>query len=505
MTKWTLAGSTALATLAFGGMAQAQVTPEEVWQNWKDLSATYGQQLSATRESRDGDTFSVEGLRIVAEQEGVLVVAEIDDVDFTDLGDGTVEITMSPAYPMTITVDPEEGETEQTTIEVAISQPGLSVIAGGSADETSYDFSAPTVNLKVEGIDGVDAAAVDLTVDVTFTGLEGSYLISGTETREMTSAFSADSMAMAIAAKDPDTSSSFDMTATVAALEGTSDTTLVEGAMDMAELTDALKAGFAASGGFTYGKTAFAMDFVDPADSFKASGAAETGTFTFGLDEGSMAYGAGGTGVTMTVSGAQIPFPELTASYAEAGFDLLMPISKSDVAEDFRFVTRLVGLTVSDALWGMFDPGNVLPRDPATLVLDTSGKARLDFDIMDPAQSEAMANAAPGDLESLDVNELKLSVGGAELTGAGAFTFDNTDLVTFDGMPAPTGTLNLKLVGGNGLLDKLVQMGLIPDDQAMGARMMMGMFARPGDGADTLTSTIEFKDKGLYANGQRLQ
>ena len=40
----------------------------------------------------------------------------------------------------------------------------------------------------------------------------------------------------------------------------------------------------------------------------------------------------------------------------------------------------------------------------------------------------------------------------------------------------------------------------------MGARMMMGLFAKPVEGeADTLTSTLEFKDKGFYANGQRLQ
>jgi len=39
----------------------------------------------------------------------------------------------------------------------------------------------------------------------------------------------------------------------------------------------------------------------------------------------------------------------------------------------------------------------------------------------------------------------------------------------------------------------------------MGARMMMGMFARPGDGPDTLTSTLEFKDKCFFANGMRLQ
>jgi hypothetical protein len=92
------------------------------------------------------------------------------------------------------------------------------------------------------------------------------------------------------------------------------------------------------------------------------------------------------------------------------------------------------------------------------------------------------------------------------VTGAGAFTFDNTDTTTFPGVPAPTGQLDLKIVGANGLIDKLIQLGFLPEDQAMGARMMMGLFAKPVEGQeDTLTSTLEFKDKGFYANGQRLQ
>jgi hypothetical protein len=39
----------------------------------------------------------------------------------------------------------------------------------------------------------------------------------------------------------------------------------------------------------------------------------------------------------------------------------------------------------------------------------------------------------------------------------------------------------------------------------MGARMMLGMFTRPGSEADQVTSVIEFKDGGLFANGQQLQ
>jgi hypothetical protein len=48
-------------------------------------------------------------------------------------------------------------------------------------------------------------------------------------------------------------------------------------------------------------------------------------------------------------------------------------------------------------------------------------------------------------------------------------------------------------------------MGLLPEDQVMGARMMMGVFATPV-GDDMLTSTIEVNAEGhVIANGQRLQ
>ena len=106
----------------------------------------------------------------------------------------------------------------------------------------------------------------------------------------------------------------------------------------------------------------------------------------------------------------------------------------------------------------------------------------------------------------MDLTELKATIAGAELTGTGSFTFYNTDIETFGGMPAPSGKLDMKLVGGNGLLDKLVEMGLLTSDDAMGARMMVAMFTNAGaEGADELTSTIEVKDQVLYANGQRMQ
>jgi hypothetical protein len=178
-----------------------------------------------------------------------------------------------------------------------------------------------------------------------------------------------------------------------------------------------------------------------------------------------------------------------------------LPLTKGDAPQDFSFLTKVVDLQISEEIWAMLDPTGALPHDPATLVIDTTGTALLKADLMASAEG-----ATPdAELHSLNVNDLTARIAGAELTGTGAFTFDNTDLTTFEGMPAPTGKMELKLVGGNGLLDALVAMGMLSEDDAMGARMMIAMFANPGAGEDELTSVLEFKDKGFFANGQQLQ
>ena len=54
-------------------------------------------------------------------------------------------------------------------------------------------------------------------------------------------------------------------------------------------------------------------------------------------------------------------------------------------------------------------------------------------------------------------------------------------------------------------MDRLVQMGLLPAEQAGMARMMMGMFTQPV-GDDMLSSRIEINEAGhILANGQRIQ
>jgi hypothetical protein len=164
-------------------------------------------------------------------------------------------------------------------------------------------------------------------------------------------------------------------------------------------------------------------------------------------------------------------------------------------------------LAVSEMIWGMIDPGAALPHDPLTVAIELSGMGRLFFDMMDPAQAMQATSGSeiPGELESLSLDELTVRGAGAEILGSGAFTFDFADFQTIPGVPRPEGELNLAINGVNGLIDTLVQMGLVPQQQVMGAQMMMGAFARPV-GEDMLETKIEITGDGqILANGQRIQ
>ena len=504
MKQWKLAGSTAVIAILAGTGAYADVTPEEVWQNWQDMSASYGQTVTATSAERDGDTLVVSGVAVTYDKDGVAVSGSMDELNFTDNGDGSVDVTMSESYPLLVKIPAKDGA-EPVDLKITLTQPDMVITASGTPDALSYDFEAPSMVAKLEAINGVDASKVDVTAEATLSKMTGSYLVKGDGTaRNVTSDFAAESVKLAISGTDTEAKSDFNVNASIANLASNSTGTFL-GAEAMADFAAALKAGFAMNGNVSYGATSFDVAITEAGAPTKITGTLGGGDISVAMNANHMQYGGGGKAVAVSVTSPDIPFPELKMAYEEAAFNFLMPVAKTDAPSDFALLTKLVGMTVSDEVWGMFDPAGNLPRDPATLVIDTKGKVKLTTDLMDEAAMAALGEAPPGELHALDITELKASIAGAELTGNGALTFDNSDLTTFQGMPAPTGKVDLKLVGGSGLLDKIVAMGLMTQDDAMGFKMMVSMFANSTPDKDEMTSTLEFKDKGFYANGQKLQ
>ena len=277
--------------------------------------------------------------------------------------------------------------------------------------------------------------------------------------------------------------------------------------MDPSDMAAMLKSGFAIDATISYGEANSAVNGTGDGESFSATSSSKGGSLSVSMNDSALAYDVGGNTIAVSVTTDALPFP-VSVELAEFLFKLAVPIAKSDQEQDFAFGLTLGDFVMSDMIWSLFDPGGTLPRDPATIAIDLAGKAKVLIDLMDPEAAGALAGYGdrPGELNALTLNKLLLSAVGAKLTGTGDFTFDNNDLDTFDGFPRPIGAIELQLDGANALIDNLITMGIVRSEDAMGARMMMGMLAVPGDGPDSLKSRIEINEQGhVLANGQRIQ
>ncbi len=490
--------SSALA-LAAASPALADLTADQVLEDQLRQMQAYGLTATVTNQSRSGDTITVEGLSAAAVVPDGDFRLDIGGAMFRELGDGTVEITYPDVIPMTLSGTSADGE--EFEMEMSITQSGTRTVASGIPEELRYDFASESVTISdMRFVAPEEAAELDMDVSMQLAGMSGFMeLVGGGTVRDYTAQFLFETMSANLSGVPDDADGEFNL-----AFEGQNLSMDYAGSLAPQEIlgsmADSILAGNRTNGTASHGPLTYTVSGDGPDGTFEMAAAIASGTFDFKMDEAGLDYGGSSKDMTVSVGGSFMPLPPLTFKMAETGGRFAMPVVPSEDSQDFALRMVMQGVEVDQMLWGMFDPTGQLPRDPANLIIDLDGAATLTEDIFDPEIAEQMTGA-PGELDAVTINQILLNLAGAELTGDGAFTFNNTGPV-----PMPSGTLNAVLQGGNGLLDTLVNMGLLPQEQAMGARMMMSMFARPGDGPDTLVSTIEVKEDGsVLANGQRIR
>ncbi|MCT8158487.1 DUF2125 domain-containing protein [Pseudoruegeria sp. SHC-113] len=479
--------------------ALADLTADDVWQQWRGYMERAGYEVTTGSTDANGGTLTVQELMLSMDVEGMSVALTMPEITFRENGDGTVDIGFPASFPLNMQME-EDGE--EVVMAMTFTHENLGMTASGDPENTTYDMAADAFGFSLDSVQAEGETYEDV-ASATMQGVAGQYALTAGEVMGYLSDLTADSLGYMVDFEEADGAIKLDGTLTQL-------TSKSSGAMpsegDPEDMASFLAAGFSADATMGFASSTYALEGSGEGETFAMQGQSGAGDVDVTFSESGIGYGGALRDLSVAVSGSEIPLPSIDVSMGEYGFNLLMPVSKSDAPEAFAAAIRLVDFSVSDMIWGLFDPAGVLPRDPATVELDLSGKANWSVDIFDPEAEAAMTGDLPGELHELILNALQVKLAGADLTGTGAFTFDNADRQTFPGMPRPQGEVNLKLVGGNGLLDKLGQMGLLPEEQLMGARMMLGLFARPGDGADTLVSTIAVDENGgLFANGQQLR
>lgn len=497
------AGAASICTVLMTTTAlYADVTPAQVWDAIQKQASATGATLTPGSVDTSGDTLTVTNLVIASKAE--LAIADVTQSTITsvtvpallleDMGDGTVKLSAEGDIVGKSQTTASEGPASEADIVIRKSD-AMSIISG-TPEAMNYAVTAPEMVIDVDARTLGEGAPPPAKMTFTLSGLNGAYNVESAGGQRVVSDLKASGMKMALTGADPETNATVNMTMQLANLAMASDFTLPEG-VDTAKMAEALAAGFGGSGKVSYGVSSFELESQTEQGPVNVASSAQSGQFDVALSRDGLRYAASGLGTVIDVQTAQFPAP-INVSLAETAFDFAFPLSKTDAPQPFTGKIGLVGLSVSEELWAMFDPQQTLPRDPATLVIDLTGKVTTLMDLFSP--EAAQAEMPPVQIESLDINKVQLTVAGADLTGTGAMTFDNSM-----GLPMPLGAVDLKLAGANKLMDSLVAMGLMPQDQVMFARMMLGLYAVPA-GDDLLTSKIEFKEGGqILANGQRIQ
>ncbi len=504
--------ATAIATLMSTTAVYADFTPETAWDAFVSMAETQGATVTAGATTTTGTTLTatdvvmnfdtmIEAGDDVAAEDIPTVNYTSPSVVFTDNGDGTVAMTFPDDSTFTISF-PDAAELERLSLTVSTPDQ-VSTFSGEPADYTVATI-ADTMTATLDPIT-VDSITLDTKTAIVIEGLDTTTSYKIGDLIEQTAEWTLASIKATSDFTIPGDEGSFKLDAQFNDITSTGAGTLVSG-ISAQDTVAQLSGGMTAKGDATVGVSAvnFFVDTPDGVLDFVAT----TGlsTMDFVMDKDAFLISGTSSDIVRTFTVPGMPLPPLTIAATGGEFGLAAPLSNTE-AGDFALVTKFAGLTIDDTLWGMFDPQAILPRDAIDITVDTSGSFKWLVDLFADDVEEQFLNAEmPVELNSFQLNELLVSAVGAKATGSGAVEFDLTDTVTYDGLPAPVGKFSFSLEGANGVLDKIVEMGFLTAEDAMGARMMSGMFMKAGEGDDVLLSDIELTDeKQILVNGVRVK
>ncbi len=478
------------------GTAHAALTADQVWQSWKDAGAMVGLTVSAATENNAGGVLTLNGVTVAPEGMSGLTIS---DMTLTEQSDGSV--TIAPGADIGVTMT---GDTEGS---VKVAHDGLTITAREADGGVAYDYAAAKVDVAYSStypgvsFDSTEAPKVTSSGDVSLANLSGSYSDTPGTNRTFGWALKADTLAYNTTSDDPGMKMKQTSTSTTQGIDmslsfALPSTIALTAIASPADFTTALNEGLAFTLSTKQGESSGTMkqeaEFM-PMDLTMKAGGGE-GTVVFNKDTLSIKSMAAGLDISSGPGMMPVPL-QVTSGPMEIG--LTAPVLATQAAGDYGLVLKLADFSLNEEAWAMFDPNGALKRDAAQIAVDISGKTTMDLPALVAAEETGVPYVpAP---ESLNITQLALKVAGAALDATGAFTFDNSA-----GMPMPLGEANVTVTGANALIDGLIATGLMSEDDAMGARMMMGMFMVPA-GDDTLTSKIEAKEgMQILVNGQPL-
>ena len=487
-------------------LAHAELNAQQVWQDIEQQFKDAGYMVAATP-FNDGKDLKIRDLQIaqIIPDTETQVIFDIGQMVFEKLSDGRVSIIMPDSYPIYLR---REGSDENNfALTLTQYSKDLTVFATEQGDAMSYAYLADYIGFRVKDFeaDDFDANTDSLVADLRITDITATMTTQQGEVtaRDTAATFGAINFDMSAQAQVNDQFNA-EVKFAVNAITYAEQLSLPKGA-SMMDPDAAMLAGLTYNTVFGAENIRLEVDAQQDADDIALSFGSGPLDTTLSYSSDHIYLQGNANDMQFDLLAPDLPLP-VNGTLGKASYNFDIPLSAQPKDQAFGLGMSFTGLGMSDSLWTLFDPQAYLSRDPLGLSFKVIGTGRLGVNLLEMDRMKREPEyIKDGELKSLRLEDFVIEGLGARVMAQGDFTFDNSDLETFDGMPRPQGSGTVVLNGLNDVMSSLLDLGLIDESQMFMARMMVGGFMMP-TGDDELTSEFKITPDGeFFANGQRLR
>lgn len=466
--------------------AAAQVTAKEAWRDLRGQARDLSVMIASQSVTDYGTSLVAQNVRIFAQDDPAAVVIEMPELRVEPRGDA---VALIPSPQFTIRGQPASND----TFVISVTHSG-EILLALTDDRIALDLVFGQLSAALTEATRAGQRQ-DASFQVMFDGFNGSARVEREGSVDVALESRTTRYAFAFQDSAGDQSADARIDGLRFELAGAEWDMLSD---EVGSLRAAFDAGFFArlmmSTAASSGRSTQTLDGAQIAVNSTGGGS----DFVLDVSQGAVSLEASASAVEL--SGRMAPYSG-SGRLDEIGLRAGAPLLAT--AQDARFFygVNFTGLSLSPEMMAMMGATD-LGTEPITLIADVSALGRLTQDL---GPEFGQGSAPPLDLTTVSLDRLEASIGGAQLTGGGAFAFLGGMLASMDApVPNGTGDFVFELIGGDALLTRLGAMGLIPPEQQFVARMMMNGLGRP-IGDDQLRSEVAIRPGGVVSvNGAPL-
>ena len=489
--------------------AKADIKEQQIWDELRAFVTSAGFEISST-EARVGNTIQVRDLmlskkfgQITDSQSGFLRLS-IPALRFAQTDHKTIAVTLPDMMQMQMLITAPDGKKSDLQIEYHHKTNKMTVEEQSQSLVYTYAAETAQINLLKLIIKGINLSGLGLTATLDLTNITASSRLVDGINRRFAQTLALDTLSYGADMIMPDTTLNLSGNVTDLGFAGEAHLPITRNDLDAVPL-GASTARF--NGNWHYGTANLDFTSKEAGKSGQYASKSSNTVSSLALAENQLSYTMASTEAAVSLEHADLPFP-IALDFARLSTHMTVPLTADNTPKTYALRLDLSEFAIADELWSVFDPNTILPRDPASFTVDLTGSAKVLVNLFNSAGGTTLKTdvSLPVEVQDVALQQFNLTAAGAKVTSVGHFQFDNSDFFTIEGIPRPEGQLEIEIDGAYGLMDRLVEIGLIQKSDAMGLRMMLSMLTAPGPADDALKTLIEVTKEGhIIANGQRLR